>query len=117
MIIKAMTGPDGALCGRWHHRRDLARPRGAQIVLQGRRRQIEMVLHRQDEVELLHARELHPSRYEQVFDCPALAGDRVFGIGGLVGIQHLVDGGVADRVGGGAPAAIREHHRQLAVRG
>jgi hypothetical protein len=66
------------------HRRDLARPCRAQVILQRRRGQIEMVLHRQDEIELLHACELGGARHEQMLDRPPLAGDRVLAIRGLI---------------------------------
>src|SRR6185436_1153874 len=41
---------------------------------------------------------------EGVLDAPAPADDRLLAVGEFVAGQHLVDGGVADSVGGDAPA-------------
>ena len=60
-----------------------------------------------------HPREVFGTRDERVLDAPASARDRLVGVGRLVGVEDLVDRGVADRVRPDAPAeAVQLAYRE-----
>src|SRR5204863_6450097 len=56
------------------------------------------------ELERLYARIMVGPADEEVLDRPALAADRAVAVCSSVGVQHLVDRGVAHRVRSDAPA-------------
>src|SRR5215470_18213024 len=71
-----------------------------------------MVLQRQQESEILHARQVISPSDERVLDSPTPTDDGPFGIGGLIASEHFVDRRVADGMREHAPSeTVVQLHR------
>ncbi len=57
-----------------------------------------MVLRGNRDAERFHSWQLIGSADERMLDRPAAVDDRPVGVGFLVGVEHEIDGGIADRV-------------------
>ena len=77
-----------------------------------------MILRRDGDVELLQPRQMIGPADERMFDRPASADDRAIAVGGFVGVEHAIDGGIAHRMSRHAPAPEIERAHDLSnVRG
>ena len=76
---------------------------GAPILHEARPGEIQVVLRRDRHAERLHARQMIGPADEGVLDRPAAIDDRSFRVRLLVGVEHQIDRGIADRVRRDAP--------------
>ena len=98
------AGDEDSLVEEAPHRRHLLGALAAPVLDEARAGAIQVVLRRDCEVERLHARIVVGPADEEVLDRPALAADRAVAVRCGVGVEHLIDRGVAHRVRGDAPA-------------